>query len=71
MRTTMLAILATLGAAMLTGSANATVPRNMAAMNSAYQIAAHKCPAGYYWKRGRYSRYSQYQPSHCAPLVKR
>jgi hypothetical protein len=64
-----MAVLAILGAAMLTGSANAAVPGNMA-VNSAYQVAAHKCPAGYYWKRGRYDRYSKYVPSHCSPLAK-
>jgi hypothetical protein len=70
MRMTMLAILAILGTTMLTGSANAAVPRNTATVNPAYQLAEHRCPPGYYWKRGRYDRWSRYHPPYCSRLVK-
>ena len=71
MRMTMLAILATFAIAMLPGSLNAAVPKNMTMANPAYQIAEHTCPPGYYWKRGMYNRYSRYIPPHCALINKK
>lgn len=71
MRMTVLAILATLGAATLAGPANAAVPTTMAGVNPAYQTVEHRCPAGYYWKRGMYDRWSRYHAPHCSPLVKK
>ncbi len=72
MRMTILAILATFAVAILPGSPNAAVPKNMTTANSAYaQVAKHTCPAGYYWKRGMYNRYSRYIPPHCALINKK
>jgi hypothetical protein len=67
MRMTMLAIVATIGAATLAGPARATALMDMPAMSAAYQTAvpAAGCPADSHWVPGHYGRWSEWQPGHC------
>jgi hypothetical protein len=66
MRMTMLALVATLGAATLAGPANATALMDMSAANSAYQTAAPSAAysAGWRWDPAHYNRWSVWQPGH-------
>jgi hypothetical protein len=67
MRMTMLALVATLGAAMLAGPANATALIDTPAMNSVYHSAVPiaGCPAGWRWNSSHYNRWAVWYPAHC------
>ncbi len=67
MRTAMLAIVATIGAAMLTGPAKATTLMDTPTVKSIYQtvVSTAGCPAGWRWDPSHYNRWSVWYPAHC------